>query len=142
VSFVRNDGSSNFLQIHQRGDFYQFKTQQQVLNGGTSGTWASISTTAVVPPIAKSVQLLVAKTSGTAAGQYTGSVAPNNSGTGAQLNVIAYTPNTTAQTWYGAGELMLEWPENAGLIYYTNSGGGGNTSVYINGMRLAGIGTF
>lgn len=142
VSFVRNDGSSNFLQIHQRGDFYQFKTQQQVLSGGTSGTWVSISTTAVVPPIAKSVQLLVAKTSGTAAGQYTGSVAPNNSGTGAQLNVIAYTPNTTAQTWYGAGELMLEWPENAGLIYYTNSGGGGNTSVYINGMRLAGIGTF
>jgi hypothetical protein len=107
VGAVRNDGSSNFLFLRQRGRTCSLQWSWNVLNGGTATSWTDISTAyaAVIPPIAESAELALYTTAGGTVVLYIGVVSGTISGlavvSGASGDSsIATIANTNALHYY------------------------------------------
>jgi hypothetical protein len=133
VGIARTDASGNLLQFHQRGDLWQYKTQQIALSGSSATAVTALNISSLVPvTIARSVMLMLAKNSG-GMGEWLGSVHAGPSAGAATLTVLAYSGGSP-QGGRSNGELMLEWPEYSPIIYYSQTGG--TLGIYINGFRL------
>lgn len=139
VGAVRNDGSSQFLDFHQRGNYVAIDgTHLNALNAGTATTYTAVSLSALVPPTARSTwgYFGVGQPSVQSANAVFMGLAPEGSGTTDSYGEL-FTQNpygNTAQTQINSTmEVYMSTPQQ--VKYYV---GGTNAAGYItvNGWRF------
>ena len=128
IGACRNDGSSNLIEIVQRGKTVFYKTEQSVLSAGTATIETEVSVSAVVPPNA---DYFILNLSGNRSAASTGTCTIRFI-TGLDWYVI---PIGSAATNSKIG-LQIEFPNESQRFYYLNDSAQNSINGRIAGFRL------
>ena len=132
VGAARNDGSSNFLNFSQIGCDVLPVDFQEILSAGAASNYATLDLSAVVPPIAKNVGLMLRANVSPSSGAAVLIVAPDGSGTSDTHGRAAQVSIVSDVTSRGAGPLWCPILTPQQIKYRVT---GTNARGYINLMR-------